>query len=153
MNHEQIHELLALRLYAEIDTEEEHRLREHLALCAECARFERELQAGLGRARTLESRAAGSDLPSDWEADLADATAGLRRRGWVREVLLVGSGLAAGVLGMLAWSALSSPTASPQAIASTDPDAPAFLRFQGEEPPPPATAGGPVTRFLAWQAR
>jgi hypothetical protein len=137
----------------ETDTEEERGLREHLAACAECTRFERELQSGLGRARPHHLRAAGSDLPPGWDASLADATAGLRRRSWAREALLVGSGLAAGVLGMLAWKALSSPHASSQAIASTDADAPAFLRFHGGETPPPATAGGPVPRFLAWQAR
>jgi len=153
MNHEQIREWLALRLYAELDSDEERRLSEHLADCAECVRFERDLQAGLGRARPLELQAASSDLPPGWDAALADATAGLRRTGWRREALLVSSGLAAGVLGMLAWSAYSSPHASPPAIASTNPDAPAFLRFQGGEPPPLATAGGPGTRFLAWQAK
>jgi len=38
-------------------------------------------------------------------------------------------------------------------VANANPDAPAFLRFQGNTPPPLATAGGPATRYLAWQAR
>jgi len=153
MNHEQIREWLALRLYAELDTDEERRVCEHLADCAECVRFERDLQAGLGRARPLELQVVGPDLPPGWDAALSDATAALRRRGWRREALLVGTGLAAGVLGMLAWSAYSSPRASSPAIVSTNPNAPAFLRFHGGAPPPLATGGGPGTRFLAWQAK
>jgi predicted anti-sigma-YlaC factor YlaD len=150
MNHEQIRELLALRLYGEIEPDEERALVEHLRECRECARFARELEQGLGRTRELRETA---DLPAGWDASLADATARLRRRSWMREALLVGSGLAAGVLAMLAWSAFSSPRATVPSIASSYPDAPAFLRFQHDTPPPLATAGGPAARYLAWQAR
>jgi hypothetical protein len=54
---------------------------------------------------------------------------------------------------MLAWSAIARPHAIPPTLAHANPDAPAFLRFQGDTPPPLATAGGPAARYLAWQAR
>jgi hypothetical protein len=54
---------------------------------------------------------------------------------------------------MLAWAAAGRPHSVPAGIASADPDAPAFLRFQQASPPPLATAGGPAVRFLAWQAK
>jgi len=150
MMHVRIRELLALRVYGETDPEEERAIEAHLAECAACAGFAAELGQDLGRARALRAQAS---LPADWDANLADATAGLRRSTWRRELLLVGSGLAAGVLAMLAWSALSKPAANPPAVASANPDAPAFLRFQGDTPPPLATAGGPAARYLGWQAR
>ena len=150
MNHERIRELLALRVYGETDPEEERAIAAHLAECPACADFAAELGQDLGRARELRAQAS---LPDDWDANLAEATADLRRRSWRRELLLVGSGLAAGVLAMLAWSAIQSPRATAPAVANMNPDTPAFLRFQGDTPPPLATAGGPAARYLAWQAR
>ncbi len=150
MNHERIRELLALRLYGETDPGEEQAIAAHLDECRVCAKFAAELGQDLGRARALNAEAS---LPPGWDASLADATARLRRRHWTREALLVGSGLAAGVLAMLAWSAFANPHPRPSSLANTNPDAPAFLRFQGDTPPPLATAGGPATRYLAWQAR
>ena len=146
MNHERMREQLALRLYGEIDPAEEQALAAHLRDCAACARFAGELEQGLGRARELPSEAA---LPAGWDARLAGATARVRRGAFTREVLLVGSGLAAGVLAMLAFHT----SAKPASVASADPDAPAFLRYQGSTPPPLATGGGPAARYLAWKAR
>jgi anti-sigma factor RsiW len=150
MMHVRIRELLALRVYGETDPEEERAIEAHLAECAACAKFAAELGQDLGRTRELRAE---PSLPADWDANLADATADLRRRSWKRELLLVGSGLAAGVLAMLAWSAISKAPAHPPTLANANPDAPAFLRFQGDTPPPLATAGGPAARYLAWQAR
>jgi Putative zinc-finger len=152
MNHERIRELLALRLYGENDSAESQILDEHLRGCPDCARFERELASGLGRAREL--RPAQTDLSADWEAGLADRTAALARGRWLREALLVAAGLAAGVLLMLALRPREEGDAGRDiAVRTAAADAPAFLRFQGDRPPPLATSGGPGTRFLAWQAR
>lgn len=153
MKHEAFRELLALRLYGEIDSDEERGLLLHLDQCRACADFARELESGLGRARALHAEAATSDLPAGWEQGLADATDALRRRRWMREALLVGCGIAAGVLAMLLAASWRTPAAREVRVATLDPDAPAFLRFRGDTPPPLATAGGPATRFSAWQAR
>ena len=150
MTHEQIRELLALRLYGEIDSEEEQRILEHLRECRACASFARELEQGLGRVRDLHSSA---ELPLEWDTHLADTTAALHRASWARSALLVCAGLAAGVLLMLARGSFSRSHAVAPLVANANPDAPAFLRFQGNTPPPLATAGGPATRYLAWQAR
>ncbi len=150
MKHDEIRELLALRLYDELEPDEQRSLEAHLRGCTDCARFANELEVGLGRVRIPEE---SPELPPDWDARLARSTATLRRRSWTREALLVASGLAAGVLLMIAWGSLARGPHDMRQLAHLDPDAPAFLRFQGDTPPPPATGGGPSARYLAWRAR
>lgn len=153
MKHERMRELLALRLYDEIEPEEQLELASHLASCIECARFAGELDSGLGRLREEAARAADAQLPAGWDARLAAATSAHPRSIRARDLALVAAGIAAGVLLVLAWSALRPAPEASTGVARLDAEAPAFLRFRGDAPPPPATGGGPAARYLAWQTR
>ena len=47
-NHEKWHRYLALRVYDELESDEERELERHLEACSACAAFGRELQTTLG---------------------------------------------------------------------------------------------------------
>ncbi|MAG54748.1 MAG: hypothetical protein CMJ83_00500 [Planctomycetes bacterium] len=70
MNHDRYQELLALRLYDELDDADARALHAHLADCADCRTFENDLASGLGVLAT--ATRPPPDLPEGWTAALED---------------------------------------------------------------------------------
>ena len=93
MNHDAIHELLALRMYGETSAEENRDIDRHLLHCAPCRELAAQLEAGLGslprRPTTLPAK---TPAPRLHPARLAAATALL---GFVAGSLFNGSQTAA----------------------------------------------------------
>jgi anti-sigma factor RsiW len=98
--HERSRELLALRLYGELDLDERGELEHHLEACAACRAFAGELDRGLGR---LVATPVSGDLPPGWGERLRAATSLGRRRPVASRWFGLGAaaGLAAGLA--LAW--------------------------------------------------
>jgi len=111
-------ELAALRLYGELEGDEEARLTAHLAGCASCRRTAHELERGLGRLRGP-----------------APAPAAPPPRRW----LVPAAAFAAGALCALAWSALARPDVEPAATPNAPAAEPVFARAT---PPPQARDRG-----------
>lgn len=149
MIHETFRELLALRLYDELEAAESAALDAHLAGCAACRTFALELQAGLGRAP---QGTAADDLPAGWSEALR-ARIGARpsapRPATRRPALLAfASGLAAGLLVMAGWRARGEPSATP-----ARPPAAVETAFARATPPPLASGRGPLAQLAALERR
>ena len=138
MNHENFHELLALRLYGELSADEERALERHLASCAECTSFARELGQGLGVLARSGTDARASELPPDWSERLRAATHPRRRN--LLPLATFAAGLAAGLLAMAALR----PNTDPAERIQTSNEAPFVPR---SEPPPLASGRGELARL------
>jgi anti-sigma factor RsiW len=153
-------ELLALRLYDELDDGERRRLEGHLARCPACRAAEVELRAGLGR---LIVDAAPAELPADWaerlheEVATAEGSAAIvHRPGWWR---LAGErpvaaaavvGFAAGVL--FAWL-VATGGAAPAGVEDRldrGAEVASASGFRRADPPPLAARGGGLTPLATW---
>jgi anti-sigma factor RsiW len=139
MSHDRYPELLALRLYGELDAAAAAELDAHLHACAACRRLERELGAGLG---ALAPGPAADDLPAGWEerlrGRLADAPRG---RGALLRLFAPAAAFAAGVLVTAALRPAPprpGPTQAPPVAAAA---------FERESPPPPAPFRGQLARW------
>jgi anti-sigma factor RsiW len=147
MIHEEFRELIALRLYGEIDGEERARLERHLGSCETCARFASEIEAGLGALpRGMRSRA-GVELPPDWTESLREATREVRVGRGVAPWWTAVAGFAAGVIATAVIVRGPALPAPPQAALST------WDRFHREEPPPLATTEGQLARLSEYLKR
>jgi anti-sigma factor RsiW len=145
MNHDDAHELLALRLYGELSTEEDRALERHLATCTECTSFARELAQGLGvlaHSATSADRARLDELPPDWLARLRAATRPAPRR-WLQPLATFAAGVAAGLLVMAALRSPASPALSDPTMRAGN-TAPFVPR---SEPPPRASSRGELARL------
>jgi len=140
MTHDAIREQLALRLYDELTADEVAALDTHLARCAECRAFAADLERGLGAAAGPMS----DDLPHGWrerlDAATRDASVAARPAPFW---LGLAAGLAAGVLGALAWRAPDEGPAGkgePPRFVTNSPTpgepAPELARYA--QPPPAA---------------
>ncbi len=137
MNHETFHELLALRLYGELSSDEERLLAGHLATCADCRLFGDELGRTLG---LLAPESVTRELPADWRERLSARIASARRRRWLQPLATFAAGLAAGWLVTAALRPAGVPPATPERL-----DAPPFVLLS--DPPPPATGRGQLARL------
>lgn len=149
-DHDALRELLALRLYDELDPAETTRLDAHLAECSACRAYDAELVAGLGSLRPVREDAA---LPADWRARLERSVeAAPRPAHRPHPAWTFAAGLAAGLLAMALLRAEgggdpidpgsgTSPTGTAQAT-NLGPTAHPLLTGSLREPPPRATGGG-----------
>lgn len=140
MTHERYKELLALRLYDELNGDETGELDTHLEGCDGCRAYERELAGGLGS--TMPPAAA--DLPEGWSDALralvhdtpAPATP-------LRPWLVAAGSFAAGVALTLAIARGDGPSRETPHEQSTEvaPTTP----FERSAPPTPAASSGRFT--------
>jgi anti-sigma factor RsiW len=149
MSHADIHELLALDLYRELDTAEHARLEQHLAQCPECRAFAGELRQGLGR---LAGAAVEGDLPSGWRARLQREVEVAARPSRAPRGFALGAaaGLAAGIL--FAWGTLYLTPGTPPVrpgpqFASNGSSAVPPMIAASVGAPPNAQAGGELARL------
>jgi anti-sigma factor RsiW len=145
MNHETFHELIALRLYDEIDASDRSRLEAHLEICAACRVFAAEIEQGLGAVARAQRTEA--DLPADWTERMRRATLAsppLRRlTPWWTAV----AGFAAGVIATIAIA--RGPAQAPANVATIS----TWERFHRDAPPPAATTEGPFARLGEYRKR
>ena len=152
MKHETYHELLALRLYGELDADEQERLARHLAECEDCARFARDLEATLGAVKTAEESLRRDELPANWDERLCAAT---RPRRSLRPLATFAAGLAAGLL--VTWATRPGPPPAAPAgdpgirVVSNSGDARSFVART--DPPPRATTPGQLGQLRAYIRR
>jgi len=149
MNCRDYRELLALRLYDELDAPETDRLQAHLEACAACRAYAAELDLGLGRL----AREAPDDLPAGWAEQLrsrvANDPARRRSRAW-RTWIGVAAGFVLG-LGCSSWwrdageqaPATDAPTGRVAAVGGE-------TGFRRATPPPLALSGGDLDRLQTW---
>ena len=150
MQHQDILELLALDLYDELDAADRARLDAHLADCAACRAFARELESGLGRLAANDVEGA---LPADWRARLQREVELTAPRGRLTSSFAVGgvAGLAAGLL--IAWGIIvalpQSSSPRPSTYVASNESAASFPAFDSasDAAPPKAQAGGELARF------
>jgi predicted anti-sigma-YlaC factor YlaD len=152
--HTYMRELLALRLYGELDDAGRARLDDHLTHCAACRAFDVELERGLGQ---LASAVPERDLPSGWRERLERQVAQPALRTW-RPSFGLGAvaGLAAGVLiawGVVAtgsgWGARAVRVASNAGPAAES--APVAGVGRGSDAlPPKARGGGELERLTSY---
>lgn len=161
---ERLRELLALRLYDELDEDERRELEALLVAHPAAAADERDLAAGLGRLRA--AAGAGDEdgaLPAAWRARLDAALADEPRpaRRW-SHVLAFAAGLAAGLL------LYAAPRLAPDGRGARRPPAPLAVHTNagapapratlvgglapGQAPPPASTRGG-LLRLMALDRR
>ena len=149
MTHESMRELIALRLYGEIDAGERERLERHLGTCAECRAYASEIEAGLGALAGGTHEAL--ELPGDWPERLREATREARRRAPIPVWWAAVASFAAGVLAaaMIGRGGTDGPASAPQPgrIPTT------WERFHGEAPPPLATSEGQLARLGGYLRR
>jgi anti-sigma factor RsiW len=162
MKHESFRELLALRLYGELEANDGARLADHLTDCPDCRQFARELAAGLGALRAAPVQQAEGEIPADWRERLRRSTAaetgpGRTTRRWasLRSPLWASAAaFAAGVLvaTLLMRRANDNPI---DLVASNDgarvPSI--YERFNGSTPPPQATTAGQLARWGEYMKR
>ena len=149
MMHENFRELIALRLYGEIEEKDRSRLQAHLSGCDACARYAREIEAGLG-ALSRGGRASGAeDLPADWAERLREATRETAPR---RRALSWWAAAASFAAGAIATAVVARGPSSPVPAVTTG-DASIWSRFHREEPPPLATTEGQLSRLTGYLGR
>jgi anti-sigma factor RsiW len=146
MHHQDIHELLALDLYGELDSTDRERLDAHVADCPACRAFALELRHGLGR---LAGAALGGDLPGDWRVRLQREVEVAARRAPAPRGFVVGAavGLAAGVV--IAWGivAATAPARGASEFTANDAAANRSVLSASIGAPPRAQAGGELARL------
>ena len=128
--HERFHELLALRLYGELEPREAGVLEGHLADCPDCAAYAEELEGSLGRLA-----AAADGPPPELEA--------MPRFGEPKGPLMVRpgqllsfvAGLAAGLALVLLRPAPTPPADNPLVTYATNAADPFVLPKTGAAPP------------------
>ena len=114
MIHERMHELLALRLYGELDETEQRELEEHLTRCEACANYGEELARGLAPLRAAADSTHWEAPPQDWSVRVDELARTGSARPWGRLLTFV-AGAAAGVIATLG---LQTEVVSPQSPSS-----------------------------------
>ena len=159
MNHDEYRELAALGLYSELAPAEAARLEAHRAECAECRRFQAELEASLG--------ALARDASTDerFEATFRRTTAALEAlpereparipRPWVdrRSLVAFAAGLLAAWLLFRIGAEPESVPGSHSTAMGGDSPARVASAFARTEPPPPATPSGPFSILASARGR
>ncbi len=138
-DHERFRELLALRLYDELEEVEQHELASHLESCASCQRFGEELATGLGAV----PRGGGDAdvvLPDSWDRDLRDAIRATRPSA-LRTLTVFAAGLAAGLLVMALLRAPSGAETSNDRVPGA---------FAARENPPAHTTSSGQRSTVNW---
>lgn len=137
--HAHFHELLALRLYDELDADELASLEQHLQACEACRAFAAELTAGLGALRPSTRR-------RPWQS---------RARAWFRPQVAAAAALGFIVGGACVWAlgsdAPAVPGSSPGpwvAGASLGETALSATALGGGDAPPAASSGRGLSRFV-----
>lgn len=146
MNHERFQELLALRLYGEVDAAERAELDAHLATCAACARAARELDAGLGTFVPLARSGAPGDLAPRLARALAREESAARWSRWIPAAASFAAGALATWLVVRGGGAPDAPHAS--GLPPTT-----WERFHADTPPPAAASSGSLARWTDYARR
>lgn len=137
MTHATYRELLALRLYDELDEDESRDLDAHLSDCAECRAYASELESGLGV--LAKQGPVVNDLPDGWmdrlRTEVQQIPAPLHRP-WI----IAAASFAAGVLLTLVLNA-------PEVPANETPTRAPSASFERAEPPAPAPTRGRFTQL------
>lgn len=148
MNHERFEQLLALRLYGEVDAGERAELDAHLAMCAECTRAARELESGLGafagRTRHADELDLAPLLARALETEPFAARRAARLRAWVPAA----ASFAAGVLATWLVVRGAADGARADVVAPTT-----WERFHADTIPPPAGGVGALARWTDYARR
>jgi len=147
--HDEIRELLALRLYGELDAEGHEQVARHLPGCEACTAFASELERGLGRLAARPDDAF-DELPAGWRESVAIAA--LAERPARRSRLFPGWQLAAGfLLGLLtAWALLrAAPPADPRDTSVVQQPAPRAGAAATSDVPRSTGGPGPLARLAA----
>jgi len=161
MKHESFRELLALRLYGEIEPDERDRLDEHLDSCADCRTFARELEDGLGSLRASPAERASDDLPADWRERLrrasSDHASSSRSLRWWSSIAAFAAGILAALIVTRGGDAPAprGDRAATGLVASNDKagELSIYSRFHGATPPPLASTEGQLARLADYWKR
>lgn len=141
MKHEDMRELLALRLYGEIDDAQRERLEAHVASCEDCRTFAHELERGLG--------AVQPGLAEDDGAWIVALERSIEREESVRRNAhwwVAAAGFAAGFLAFWLVTRVQHPTAPSDEQSANRAISP-YERFLGDAPPPRSDSRGELSRL------
>ena len=133
--HEDYRELIALRLYEELEGRDGVRLEQHLSGCAPCREYALALEAGLG---ACSQPTEDTDLPAGWRERLGEMTRPPGPR-LLRPALTFAAGLAAG-LAVMAFTPGPTQQIPPSGYATNAGTSRLLALVEG--PPPLATGGG-----------
>jgi anti-sigma factor RsiW len=152
MKHDDIRQLLALRLYGEIDDAQRERVESHVAGCDDCRTFADELERGLGavHAGRVEDDGAWIDaLQRSIERD--EIGRSIEREEPVRRISpwwVAAAGFAAGLLAFwLATRAGASHEIVPREEQTAQRVLSPYEHFLGDTPPPRSDSSGGLTRL------
>jgi predicted anti-sigma-YlaC factor YlaD len=137
MNCETTRELLALRLYDELERDEGARIDAHLAECGDCRALDADLGRGLGRLGAS-------------PAVLERAAEPAARR--FRSVHVVAAFAAGWLVSGLLYTALAESTPTPPAAGGAT-SVEVASTFRRSDPPPPAERVGRLAPLGAWMRR
>ena len=154
MTHETHREMLALRLYGELDVEDAVRLDAHLEECADCRAFAAELDAGLGALAGEVPVSVDGWLPADWDDRLETAVRATipPRAWWPRVGPWVG--FAAGILFMWLLQGVEPVKGTmPDDPRAEQPAQAAPPTFERATPPPRARSSGTLARLARHRHR
>jgi anti-sigma factor RsiW len=154
MKHDEFREMLALRLYGELDERGRAELDAHLRACADCRRFASELDVGLGALRQPRAAADELELPPDWRERLQRAADDGRGRVPISPWWTSAAAFAAGLLAAMLWFHRPSDRAL-DAPRRDDADGAALIyrHFLGKVEPPPAATNGTLARLGDYRTR
>ena len=155
MKHEAFREMLALRLYGELEPDEQARLDQHLRMCADCRSFASELESGLGSLRAVRVERASDELPADWRERLRRSTIDEPRRArlspwWSSAAAFAAGILVATILARRGGALAPRGEGSAGGLVARNDGArelSIYARFNGATPPPLASTEGQLARL------
>jgi anti-sigma factor RsiW len=162
MNHESYRELLALRLYGELDGADRALVDEHLKTCADCRALAGELESGLGALRAARIDRGADEIPADWRERLRRSTIAASRSVRLSPFWSAAAAFAAGILLATVLAHRSNDRSGDpsgdlvaRSIARNDGAHPLSIyeRFNGSMPPPSASTDGQLARLSEYWKR